>query len=197
MGRIDPDGNVKTIARRLIRIAKDAAYPEPPGTSVKVTVLDGSTVTVQAPGRPDRMLPVGGSIRGLLPGRFRPNTDINIDSMTGKLLLSAISPDSLCAGGVYKLEFGLAQGGPSKMVLQASGNSTLLLELLADPASVAGCAAPAAPGKTSVTLTGKVGPEGLVRHAISGAVAGVQIAPGVTATVTLNLLVNVDLSGKA
>jgi hypothetical protein len=196
VGRIDPDGNVRTIARRLIRIAEDAAYPEPTGTRVKITVLGGSALTVQAPGRPDRTLPVGGVVRGVLPGKFRPNTDIVISSLTGSLSLPAISPDPLCAAGSYTLDLALAQSTASKLLLKASGDATFSLEVLADPLSVAGCAAPATPGQTALTFTGKVGPEGLVRLPISGVVSGVPIAPDVAATVTLNLFISVDLSGR-
>ena len=196
VARLDPDNNLRTIARRTIRIARDSRYPEPPGTPVRITVLEGSSLTVQAPGRPDRTLPVGGVLRGVIPGRFRPNTDISISAMTGALSLSSITPDPLCTGATYSLVLPLAQGGPSKMLLRASGHAELSLELAADPLSLAGCAAPASPGRSALTIARQVTPQGLVRLPISGAIGGVPIAPDVAATVTVNLLVNVDLSGE-
>ena len=48
-----------------------------------------------------------------------------------------------------------------------------------------------------MTVSGKVGPKGLVEFPISGTVAGVPIAPDVVGTVTMNLVVKIDLSGKA
>jgi len=196
ISRIDPDGKVNFIASRHLRIAKDSRYPEPDGTPVRIGLLDGSSIKVEAPGRPDRELSVTGTLRGVLPALFRPNTDIDVASMTGAMYLTSISPDALCAGSTYKVELGLAQGGPSKMRLEASGNSVLSLELLADPLSLAGCAAPAAPARSTLTLSGRVGPDGLLRLPLSGTIKDVQIAPGLQATVTLNLLVNVDLSGR-
>ena len=51
-------------------------------------------------------------------------------------------------------------------------------------------------GAETLTLTGHVTPVGLLKLPLSGSVTGVPIATGVTATVTVNLLLNVDLSGK-
>ena len=149
IGRVDPDGNLKLLASRRVRIAKDAAYPEPLGTPARIEVLAGSSLLVQAPGRPDRTLAVGGLLRGYIPGMFKPNTDVSIKLETGSLTLDTISPDPLCSGGSYKLNFGIDASGPSNLVLQASGSGVLTLELLADPLSLAGCSAPATPGKTT------------------------------------------------
>src|SRR6185503_15438698 len=129
--------------------------------------------------------------------KFKPNTDVSITLTKGALTLSTITPDPLCAGGSYRLAFPVADNGPSKLVLIASGRAELSLELLADPLSLAGCSLPASPAKTTLTVAGNVGPEGLVKLAISGTVAGIPIAPDVTGTVTMNLLVKVDLSGRA
>ena len=65
-----------------------------------------------------------------------------------------------------------------------------------DPASLAGCNEPSAPGRTALTLTGKVGEGGLTRLAVSGTLSGATLAPGVTADLTVNLFLNVDLSGR-
>ena len=87
-------------------------------------------------------------------------------------------------------------GGPSSLLLKASGEGILTLALAADRLSLAGCPAPAAPVPTTVVLTGQVTPDGLLKLPISGAVTGVPIADGVTADVTVGLVLNVDLSGK-
>lgn len=63
--------------------------------------------------------------------------------------------------------------------------------------SLAGCAGPAAPGTTTLSLSGKVGPlDGLLKFPLTGSVTGAPIVAGVTATVTANLVVNVSLSGN-
>ena len=168
---------------------------EPPGVPVKVTVLDGSNITVQATGRPDRTFGVGGIVRGEIPGRFNPNTDISVVSMAGDFFLRTFQADAICAGTVTTY-LPLTTGGPSNLVLKASGDGIWTLALAVDPLSLAGCPAPAAPATTTVTLTGHVTPVGLLKLPLSGSVTGVPIATGVTATVTVNLLLNVDLSGK-
>jgi hypothetical protein len=198
LSRIDPDGKVNYITGRQVRISKDSGYPEPEGTPVKVSLLDGSSIKVEAPGRPDRTLSLTGSLGGLLPAEFRPNTDLDIGSITGAMYLTSIMPDSLCAGSAYQVQLGLAPTGLSKMHLEASGNAVLTLELLAEPLSLAGCAAPANPTLvTRVTLSGRVTPDGLVKLPLNSTIQDVPIAPGLSATVTLNLLVKVDLSGGA
>ena len=81
------------------------------------------------------------------------------------------------------------------MSLKASGDASLSLTLGVSPPALAGCANPPA-GTTPLTLTGKAGPTGLVRLALSGSGGTVTVADGVTATVTANLFVRVDLSGR-
>jgi hypothetical protein len=176
-------------------IVEDKGYPAPLGTPAKITVLDGSSITVQATGRPDRTFAVGGLVRGAIPGLFRPNTDINVGSMVGGLFLRTLQTDTIC-GGTFATELPLTpKGGSSNLVLKASGEGIWTLALAVDALSLAGCAAPAAPATTTLTLTGKVTPDGLVKFPLTGSVTGVLVASAVTGTVTVSLLVNVDLSG--
>ncbi len=197
INRIDAEDHRVIAGTRSFRIIKDKAYPvsEPLGIPVKITVLDGSAITVQATGRPDRTFGVGGIVRGEIPGTFQPNSDISVVSMAGDFFLRTFQADAICAGTVSTY-LPLPTGGPSNLMLKTSGDGIWTLALAVDPLSLAGCPAPAAPATTTVTLTGHVTPVGLLKLPLSGSVTGVPIATGVTATVTVNLLLNVDLSGK-
>ena len=197
IGRADA-GNTLTLAgSRHVTLTPDRDYPKAPDVPVKVAVLDGSALAVKAAGRPDRSMPVAGELRGVIPGVFRPNTDIQVVSLTGALRVSSLRIDPLCAGtGPFTTEFPVVPGGPSNLLLKASGEGTLTVALAADRLSLAGCAAPATPSPTTLVLTGKVNADGLLKFPISGAVTGVPIADGVTADVTVGLVLNVDLSGK-
>ena len=183
-------------ASRTVQVAPGLDDPGVPNdTPVRVDVLDGSSLLVQAPGRPDRSLPVGGVLRGVLPGKFKPHTDLEPKSLTGQLWLRTVSPDALCAGSLYASELGVPPSAPASMMLRTSGEASMALTLGVAPAALAGCASPP-PGTTPLALSGKIGAQGLVRLGLSGSVTGVPISDGVTATVTMNLLVRLDLSGS-
>lgn len=190
---IDADDHVRSLGHRSYGLAKDPAYPPQASSPVKVTVLDGS-LTVKTPGRTDRTMQLGGTLRGTVPGLVVLNTDIRAAAFTGGLVLKSLVPDAVCTG-TYATDLSVVSGGSSSLVLPQDGNITLTLQLVADPVSLAGCAAPATPQPTTVVLTGKVGSGGLGALALTGTIADVPIFAAVTAEVTVNLLVNVDLSG--
>ncbi len=202
IARVDVEQRIVLLASRAVTLTRDPRDPlglygpQPVlDTPVSVDVLDGSSFLVQANGRPDRTLPVGGRLRGVLPGTFKPNSDLGITSLSGPLFLRSIVPDPLCAGASYTSELGVAPGAAGPMTLKASGGVTFPLTLTVAPQALAGCGAPPA-GTTPLSLSGRVGPAGLVSLALTGSVTGVPIADGVTATVTANLLVKIDLSGR-
>lgn len=196
IGRVSPDDDLAVAGTRKVSVVPDAGFPPPLGTPVKVSVLDGSAITVRATGRPDRTMALGGLVRGAIPGVFRPNTDVPVGTMVGGLFLKTLQTDAICGGGTFATELPLTpKGGPSNMLLKASGEAIWTVQFAADPLSLAGCAAPASPAPVTVTLSGKVTSDGLLRLPLTGSVPNVPIATGVTATVTFNLLVNVDLSG--
>lgn len=197
IGRADAGNTLKLAGTRSVTLVPDRDYPKAAGVPVKISVLDGSALSVKATGRDDRSMPVTGELRGIIPGEFRPNTDVAVGSLTGSLRLASLRIDPLCAGtGPFTTDLAVVPGGPSNLILKASGEGTLTLALAADRLSLAGCAAPATPVPTTLVLTGKVNADGLLKFPISGSVTGVPIADGVTADVTAGLVLNVDLSGK-
>jgi hypothetical protein len=196
VSRVNVDAKAVTLAKRTVTVAADDdPGVKTPDTPVRVDLLDGSALLVQAPGRPDRTLPLGGVLRGVIPGKFKPNTDIELRSLAGTLWLRTLTPDALCAGSSYATELGVPASAPATLALKKVGDASLALTVAVAPTALAGCASPPA-GTTPLAFSGKVGPLGLTRLGLSAAPAAVTIADGVTATVTATLFVRVDLSGR-
>jgi len=195
IGHAGAEGKVVVLTRKRVEITP-VGGPETYGVPGKITVLDGSEITVRAPGGPDRTIALTGVVRGYVPGRFAPNADIAVSTLTGGLWVRSLQVDTLCAGAGVVTDFPVVPARASQLLLKASGDATFTLALKADAASLAGCASAGA-GPTAFTLTGKTTADGLLKLPLTGSIGGVTIAPGVVATVTFNLLVNVDLSGKS
>lgn len=194
IGHAGADGKVVVLTRKRLGITP-VGGPETFGVPGKITLLDGSAITVRAPDRPDRTIALTGIVRGFVPGRFAPNQDIGVGTLTGGFWTRSLQVDALCAAAPIVTDFPVVPTAASQLLLKASGDATLTLALKADAASLAGCASGGA-GPTALTLTGKTTPDGLLKLPLAGSIGGVTIAPGVVATVTFNLLVNIDLSGK-
>lgn len=182
------------LARKKFQITP-VGGPETFGTPARITVLDGSTITVKAPGRPDRSNALGGLVRGFIAGPFRPYTNIDVGTLSGGFWLRSLQVDSICSGSGIVTDYPVVPAAASQLLLKASGEATFTLALKPDAASLAGCASAGA-GPTALTLTGKTTADGLVKLPLTGSISGVTIGPGALATLTFNLLLNVDLSGR-
>ena len=167
-----------------------------PGGPTRGELLQGSTITASAPGRPDRSSPVTGILRGEIPGRFKPNTDVEPILTTGGITPTALAPDPLCPDTPAPSTFGI--GAPSTMTLFANGNARLDLVLSGGASQLFGCG-PAGPlaGTTTLQLTGRVTPLGLLKLPLNGVVSGIPLPGGSSGGLAANLLVNVDLSGRS
>ena len=161
----------------------------------KLALLPGSTITASATGRPDRSAPVTGTLRGAIPGRFKPNTDVRTVFTTGGLTPTAFASDPLCPGSAPPPAFSL--GADSAMTLFANGTQRFDLILSGGPSQLFGCG-PAGPlaGTTTIPLTGTVGPKGLLALTLSGLVTGIPLPGGSTGGLAANLVVNLDPSGR-
>jgi hypothetical protein len=188
--------NVLAGARLTITVGPGEAPPsEPLGVPTKITILAGSTLTATAAGRPDRATPLTGTIRGYIPGRFKPNTDIQVTNSKGIVTPTAFATDPLCPGESPLASIDTV--APSSMVLMASGVATFDLTLNAAPSQVFGCGPAGAPaGTTTIPLTGKVDKNGLLALPLSGSVTGIPLPGGSTGGLAASLVVTVDLSGK-
>lgn len=190
---VNADDKLRFLATRMVGLAKDPAYPPLTDVPVKLTLAAGSSITVRRAGQPDRTLALigqlsGGAVDAVTLGTVQRNGDSFFHNLTGDLRLPVIQPDPACIGSSYRSQF--SAGAGATLLWKHAGEVTVTLPLDADAAALAGCAAPATPGNTTLTLTGAPGPSGL---AVSGTLPGVTLAPGVTADVTVNLVLKFDL----
>jgi len=194
------------LARRTVPVGTGKADPPPPGDGgvpVKITVLGGSTLTASAAGRADRSTQLTGVLRGTIPGRFKPNPDVNVEQISGSLtpLASGLAqavfpPDPLCPDTTPPATFD-AVPAFSSMLLTASGDTTWNLTLNGAPSQLFGCG-PAGPltGTTTLALAGRVGPKGLLELQQTASVTGIPLPGGSQGGLAASLVLNVDLSGK-
>lgn len=183
-------------ARVMIGLGAGERPPgERPGVPTKVTLLPGSTLTASAAGRPDRSTPLAGTLRGEIPARFKPNSDVETSLTTGGLTPTAFAADPLCPGTTPPAAFDLGTG--SSMTLYANGTQKLDLVVAGSPSQLFGCG-PAGPlaGTTTIPLTGRVGDKGLLELPLSGVATGIPLPGGSTGGLVANLVVHVDLTGR-
>lgn len=201
--RYGPGGlSSPVLARKTFPIGTGVNVP-PPDVPVKITFLGGSTLTATADGRPDRAAQLTGVLRGKISGRFKPNTDVQVEGISGSLtplatgLAQAVfPPDPLCPDTPPPATFD-AVPAQSQMVLLASGVANFNLTLNGAASQLFGCG-PAGPlsGTTTVPLTGKVGPKGLLELGVAGAVPSIPLPAGSQGGLAANLTMSVDLSGQ-
>jgi hypothetical protein len=194
------------VARRTFPVGTGKDDPTSPaqgaGVPVKITVLGGSTLTASASGRPDRSAQLSGVLRGTIPGRFNPNTDIGVEQISGSLtalgaaLAQAVfPPDPLCPDTPPPGTFDALPS--SQLLLKASGDGIFNLVLNGAASQLFGCGpAGALSGTTTLPLTGHVGPKGLLEMPEAGAATGIPLPAGSQGGLAANLVLNVDLSGK-
>jgi hypothetical protein len=172
------------------------------GVPVKITLLGGSTLTASASDRPDRSAQLTGILRGTIPGRFKPSTDVDVEQISGSLtpLASGLAqavfpPDPLCPDTTPPATFD-AVPASSTMLLKANGDASFALTLNGAASQLFGCG-PAGPlaGTTTLPLSGHVGPKGLLELGLTGNVAGIALPNGSQGGLAANLVANVDLSG--
>ena len=157
------------------------------GTKIRMEVLDGSSLLVQANGRPDRTIPVSGSISGFIPGRYLPGKNFMANLSRSDLRLALIPTDAVCSTGTLRTALPLTQSaGRNVATFAASGAVSAPIAFAVDPLVLSGCAAPEK-GSTELQLSGVLGPAQLGDVALTGTAKYVTIADGVVATVTANL----------
>ena len=196
VAKVDIDGNVdEQPVVRTIMIRQDPtdviAHVE--GTPVRMAVRDGSTLTVKAPARPDRVLSVTGSFDGLIPSKFVLNSDFFIALTAGSLRFLNLATDPLCAGTTYTLGFPLAPALGSVTEFRRDGTTSMHISLNASTRSLAGCAGEPT-GTASFELTGTLGEKKLADLRLSGdLIDNALIADGVKATITADLHFKIDV----
>lgn len=187
VSRFPPDYRPATvIAKRTFRItrARGETLPGPADTPATIRLLPGSTVSVAAAGHPDRVAPVRGVLRGVIPSPFRLGDEIRITRAAGALLWDGLPPDPRCPAVAAptnlpntQAEMRLPPSGPVRLAMTFGGP---------DPPPTACGASGFTSWGTTIILTGTIGPKGLLALRLDGAADGIA----------LSLLVQVDLSGR-
>ena len=191
------DYKTTSLARALLEVQNDpkSRTPiDPPGTPVRIDLLEGSAITIKVPGRPNRSAPLSGVVRGFLPGLFKPISDLRIDVMSSDVKVGQPPPDPVCLSN--KRPYPSAFDFSGTLTLLASSPATLQILPLEDPLAVAGCQGPVPPAPRPFGLVGTVGPAGLTRLVLVGAVGDLRMSDGVDAVVSVTLVVKIDLSGQ-
>jgi hypothetical protein len=189
-------GNGQALVRRGALTLSNRSFKLAPGAldaPASIVVLEGSATT-QVAGRPDRAAKLKGNLKGGLPFNQQANEDFNLTVREGGLQVEAPAADPLCTvdGAPFPRTLNVAPGGG---LLIKDRNATLTMNLAADPAAFTGCTAAAPAASLTATLTGKVGPGGIARVELNGAIPNVTLAGGATATVNLRLVVFINLVG--
>ncbi len=188
-------------ARRRFVIARSPGARVLFGTHVLTTVLPTSTATVTAPGRADRVLGLGGDFDGFIPGKFILNTDYKITLGTAfgsplvggnAVVVSALVTDPLCAAPVVHTRAPLPGDASSSLTFLRSGAVSGTLVLAADPTTLAGCAG-ADTGTMTIALSGTLAEKKLADLTVTGSLTGVPAGGGVTASVAIELHLNVKI----
>lgn len=180
-----------------LRIRADPDNPVPAGTPAEAELLDGSRLTVQVAGRPDRTASLSGRLTGHLLGAGDPRSAAAFRLGAGAIEVDGLPVDPLCTAdgrtGANRVE--LAPAGASGRVL-SDGSLAMTLHIDEDPIGLTGCQGPGGPpGLRVIALSGRGASDGgLSRIESSGAIDGVTYADGARARVAITLVLGFDLA---
>jgi hypothetical protein len=104
---------------------KNLPSAEELGVPVKVSVLAGSYALLDF-GSFTRQAPISGTLRGFIPGRFKPNTDVQVTLTRAAISIGTTNVfiDDACNGQVSA---GIRTGNPTRVLLDTSKTSTTTL----------------------------------------------------------------------
>ena len=145
--KIKKRGRIVTVKRRArvykFGSCKNLPSAEELGVPVKVGVLAGSYALLDF-GSFTRQAPINGVLRGYIPGRFKPNTDVQITLTKASISIGTTNVfiDDACNGQVSA---GIRTGNPTRVLLDtgktstttlfASGTATAIVNIRPRPAS--------------------------------------------------------------
>jgi hypothetical protein len=127
--KIKKRGRIVTAKRRqkVYRFGscKNLPSAEDLGVPAKVTILAGSYALLDF-GAFTRQAPISGVLRGFIPGRFKPNTDIQVTFTRASINIGTtnIFIDDACNGQVSA---GMRTGNPTRVLLDSGKTSTSTL----------------------------------------------------------------------
>ena len=183
------------LAQTHFTVRKDVHFPasmnQVPPTLVSLTVLDSSTLTVRAAGRPDRVLGLGGSFDGELPNPFVLNTDYAIKVTAGELHVRSLVLDPVCGAAALGLSFPLGPGA-SAVEIKRDGHVSMSVPLLGDARNLTVCGT-GTPGTTTLQLAGMLGVTRLADTALTTTVDNLVLDNGLAASVSVDLHLQITL----
>lgn len=127
--KIKKRGRIVTAKRRQrvykFGSCKNLPSAEELGVPVKVSVLAGSYALLDF-GSFTRQAPINGVLRGYIPGRFKPNTDVQITLTKASISIGTTNVfiDDACNGQVSA---GIRTGNPTRVLLDTGKTSTTTL----------------------------------------------------------------------
>ena len=127
--KVKKRGRIVTAKRRQrvykFGSCKNLPSAEELGVPVKVSILAGSYALLDF-GSFTRQAPINGVLRGFIPGRFKPNTDIQITLTKASINIGTTNVfiDDACNGQVSA---GIRTGNPTRVLLDAGKTSTTTL----------------------------------------------------------------------
>lgn len=127
--KVKKRGRIVTAKRRQrvykFGSCKNLPSAEELGVPVKVSVLAGSYALLDF-GSFTRQAPINGTLRGFIPGRFKPNTDVQITLTKASIGIGTTNVfiDDACNGQVSAA---IRTGNPTRVLLDASKTSTTTL----------------------------------------------------------------------
>ena len=177
-------------------IRQDPAVPAPVivYTPARLTLLDGSAMTIRAPGHADRSTALTGTLAAHKPGRLILNKDYDFTVVSGVISAAAPPADPLCEPDPDAWPGSFApQPDISTALLRVDGTASYSYVLPVDAARLTGCRGHGSGPTTTVDFTGKLDSRKLSRLPLTATVTGITLADGTAATVTFSVFVKVDI----
>ena len=177
-------------------IRQDPAVPAPVivYTPARLSLLDGSVMTISAPGHADRSVALTGTLAAHKPGKLILNADYDFTVVSGTISAPAPAADPLCSADPDPWPGTFApQPDISTALLRVNGTASYSYVLPVDAARLTGCRGHGSGPTTTVDFTGKLDSHKLSRLPLTATVTGITYADNTQATVTFSVFVRVEI----
>ncbi len=188
----------KTVAASVAStITQDPSVPQ--GvivyTPARISLLDGSVMTISAPGHADRVSVLTGVLAARKPGRLIINQDYDFTVVSGSISATQPPVDPLCSADSDGWPASLpVQPDVSTALLRVNGTASYSYVLPVNAVRLTGCRGNGTGATTTtVDFTGKLDAHKLSRLPLTATVTGITLADGTAATVTFSVFVKVDI----
>ena len=164
-------------------------------TPARISLLEGSLMTISAPGHADRVSVLTGVLAARKPGRLIINQDYDFTVVSGAISATQPTVDPLCAADVDGWPASLpVQPDVSTALLRVNGTASYSYTLPVNAVRLTGCRGNGTGASTTVVdFTGKLDIHKLTRLPLTATVSGITLADGTQATVTFSVFVKVDI----